>query len=290
MNSGSVTTTSANDLLFSAGASSSSVTAGGSGYTTRSTAFGNRTQDRNVSSVGTYDATMTQNSIAWVAHLVAFKADRGSAETTPPAVSISAPANNATVNGIVNVVADASDNVGVDRVQFQIDGVDTGPTDSAAPYALAWDTRTAANGPHAVRARAYDAAGNSTLSAAVNVNVANTSSFQNEILVQGGLNLPTAMKFLPDGRLLVSELQGRIRVLSPPYTSVSSTSFLEITNIGVAGVQQGIYDFVLDPNFNVNRYYYVFYTLGTPEPRPGVAVHGQRVGERHGGRKRARAL
>ena len=115
-----------------------------------------------------------------------------------------------------------------------------------------------------MRARAYDAAGNSTLSAAVNVNVANTSSFQNEILVQGGLNLPTAMKFLPDGRLLVSELQGRIRVLSPPYTSVSSTSFLQITNIGVAGVQQGIYDFVLDPNFNVNHYYYVFYTLGTP--------------------------
>ena len=130
MNSGSVTTTSANDLLFSAGASSSSVTAGGSGYTTRSTAFGNRTQDRNVASVGTYDATMTQNSTAWVAHLVAFKADRGSAETTPPDVSISAPANNATVNGIVNVTADASDNVGVDRVQFQIDGVDAGPTDS----------------------------------------------------------------------------------------------------------------------------------------------------------------
>ena len=42
-------------------------------------------------------------------------------------MSISAPANNATVNGIVNVVADASDNVGVDRVQFQIDGVDAGP-------------------------------------------------------------------------------------------------------------------------------------------------------------------
>jgi hypothetical protein len=77
MNSGSVTTTSANDLLFNAGASASSVTAGGSGYTTRSTAFGNRTQDRNVSSVGTYNATMTQNSVAWVSHLVAFRSAAG---------------------------------------------------------------------------------------------------------------------------------------------------------------------------------------------------------------------
>jgi glucose/arabinose dehydrogenase/PKD repeat protein len=264
MNSGPVNTTSANDLLFNAGASSSTVTAGGTGYTTRSTAFGNRTQDRNVSSAGAYDATMAQNSNAWVSHLVGFRADSGSADNTPPDVSISAPPNDATVSGIINVTADASDNVGVDRVQFQIDGVDTGPTDSAAPYALAWDTRTVANGPHTLRARAYDAAGNARLSAAVNVNVSNTSSFQNEILLQGGLNLPTAMKFLPDGRLLVSELQGRIRVLSPPYTSVSSTSFLQIDNIGVAGVQQGIYDFVLDPNFSVNHYYYVFYTLGTP--------------------------
>ena len=38
MNSGTVTTTRANDLLFSAGASSSSVTAGGTKYTTRSPA------------------------------------------------------------------------------------------------------------------------------------------------------------------------------------------------------------------------------------------------------------
>ena len=98
------------------------------------------------------------------------------------------------------------------------------------------------------------------------------------------------MKFLPDGRLLVSELQGKIRVLAPPYTSVDPNPFLQITNIGVAGVQQGIYDFVLDPNFGVNHYYYVFYTLGIAEPRPGVALHGQRAAQRHGAGQRARAL
>jgi glucose/arabinose dehydrogenase len=264
MNSGSVTTTRANDLLFNAGASSSDVTAGGSGYTTRSTSFGNRTQDRTVASVGAYDATMIQNSSAWVSHLVAFKADSGSTDVTPPAVSVTAPSDGATVNGIVNVTANASDDVGVTRVEFLVDGIATGLADSSAPYALTWDTRTVANGQHTLRARAYDAAGNATLSTAVNVTVANTSTFQNEILLQGGLTLPTAMKFLPDGRLLVSELQGKIRILAAPYTSVDPNPFLQITNIGVAGVQQGIYDFVLDPNFSVNHYYYVFYTLGSP--------------------------
>ena len=48
MSSGTVTTTNANDLLFAAaGASSATSTRAGRGYTTRSTAFGNRTQDRN---------------------------------------------------------------------------------------------------------------------------------------------------------------------------------------------------------------------------------------------------
>src|SRR5207244_1446908 len=40
-------------------------------------------------------------------------------DTTPPAVSISAPAANATVSGTVTVSATASDNVGVVGVQFK---------------------------------------------------------------------------------------------------------------------------------------------------------------------------
>ena len=132
-----------------------------------------------------------------------------------------------------------------------------------APYALTWDTRTSTNGGHTLTARARDAAGNSTLSSGVTVNVANANFFQNEVLATG-FDLPTAMKFLPDGRLLVSELAGRIRVLQPPYTAVDPTPFLQISNIGSAGVQQGIYDFAFDPNFATNRFFYVFYTLGTP--------------------------
>ncbi len=189
----------------------------------------------------------------------------GSGDPTPPTVAITSPASNAQVSDIVNVTANASDNIGVAGVQFLVDGVNAGVEDSAPPYALAWDTRTVSNGAHTLTARARDAAGNSTLSAPVPVNVANASSFQNEVLATG-FNLPTRIMFLPDGRMLVVELQGTIKVMSPPYTSASPTPFLQLTNVGKrsAGVQQGIYAIALDPAFSTNHYYYIFYTAGSP--------------------------
>jgi hypothetical protein len=72
MDSGPLTTAGA-ALLFNAGASGNAVTAPGPDYITRSTAFGNRTQDRNTYASGTYNATMTSNVNAWVSHLVAFR-------------------------------------------------------------------------------------------------------------------------------------------------------------------------------------------------------------------------
>ena len=131
----------------------------------------------------------------------------GSGDPTPPTVAITSPATSAQVSDIVNVTANASDNIGVAGVQFLVDGVNAGVEDADPPYALAWDTRTVSNGAHTLTARARDAAGNSTLSAAVAVNVANASSFQNEVLATG-FNLPTSIVFLPDGRMLVAELPG----------------------------------------------------------------------------------
>ena len=125
-----------------------------------------------------------------------------------PNVAITSPAANAQVSDILNVTAIASDNVGIVGVQFLVDGVNAGVEDTASPYALAWDSRTVANGAHTLTARARDAAGNSTLSAPVPVNVANASSFQNEVLATG-LNLPTSMVFLPDGRMLVPSFPAR---------------------------------------------------------------------------------
>jgi glucose/arabinose dehydrogenase/chitodextrinase len=183
-------------------------------------------------------------------------------DPTPPTVAITSPTAGTQVSDVVNVAADASDNVGVAGVQFYVDGAPTGFEDSTSPYRLSWDTYTVANGAHTLTARARDAVGNTTLSAPVTVNVANTGSFQNEVLA-AGLPLPTKMEFLPDGRMLVAELAGRVDVLPPPYTDPDPTPFLQLTNVG-NNAEQGLQYIALDPDFAANHYYYVFYTLGSP--------------------------
>src|SRR2546425_6604985 len=66
-------------------------------------------------------------------------------DTTPPTVSLTAPAGGATVSGTTTISANASDNVGVVGVQFRLDGANVGVEDTTAPYAIAWDTTTASN-------------------------------------------------------------------------------------------------------------------------------------------------
>ncbi len=94
-------------------------------------------------------------------------------DTTPPAVSVTSPAAGATVSGTLPVTASASDNVGVVGVRFKLDGSDLGAEDTTAPYSVSWSTSTASNGSHSLTAVARDAAGNSTVSGAVVVSVAN---------------------------------------------------------------------------------------------------------------------
>jgi len=99
-------------------------------------------------------------------------------DSTPPTVSITAPANGATVSGTISVSADASDNVGVAGVQFLLDGAALGAEDTAAPYSVALDTTRVANGSHTLAATARDAAGNRATSLAVTVTVSNAVRFE----------------------------------------------------------------------------------------------------------------
>ena len=108
-------------------------------------------------------------------------------DTTPPTVSISAPVNGATVSGTTTVSANASDNVGVASVQFQLDSANVGSLLTASPYTYSWNTTTASNGSHTLRAIAKDAAGNSTTSAAVTVTVSNTPADTQAPTVPTGL-------------------------------------------------------------------------------------------------------
>src|SRR4029077_17876598 len=93
-------------------------------------------------------------------------------DTTPPTVSITAPANGSTVSGTGTLRAYAADHVGVAGVQFFGDGMLLGD-DTTAPYSISVDTTASSNGQHTLTAVARDAAGNRTTSASVTVTISN---------------------------------------------------------------------------------------------------------------------
>lgn len=80
-------------------------------------------------------------------------------DTVAPTCAITSPADGATVSGTVSLTASASDNVGVAKVEFLVDGAVIG-TDLYSPYSASWNTAGFANGSHSLACRAYDAAGN----------------------------------------------------------------------------------------------------------------------------------
>lgn len=101
----------------------------------------------------------------------------GPVDVTPPTVTLTAPANGATVAGpAVVVTASASDDVGVASVQFLLDGAPLGQPDASAPYEIVWDSTAVADGAHTLGAQARDAAGNVGSAAPVQVTVNNGDS------------------------------------------------------------------------------------------------------------------
>ncbi|MGX4642360.1 S8 family serine peptidase [Massilia sp. SYSU DXS3249] len=96
-------------------------------------------------------------------------------DTSAPLASIAAPLGSSTVSGSVPVSVNASDNVGVARVDLKVNGTVVA-TDSAAPYSFSWNSTGVANGMASLVAVAIDAAGNAGASGAVAVNVANTTA------------------------------------------------------------------------------------------------------------------
>src|SRR5579885_2832152 len=125
-------------------------------------------------------ATDTSGNTATSAN-VSVKVDNTVSDTTPPTVSITSPANAATVSGTVAVQATASDNVSVASVQFQLDGVNVGSADIAPPYAYSWDTTKTSNGSHALTAIAKDGAGNTAKSSTVSGTVSVTATASDNV-------------------------------------------------------------------------------------------------------------
>jgi hypothetical protein len=123
---------------------------------------------------GTMRAGATSPRVDLDAFIVTGGGAVATGDTTAPTVTMTAPPAGNVSGTAVALTATATDNVGVVGVQFQLDGTNIGAEDTTAPYTATFNSTTVANGPHTLRARARDAAGNVTNSAAVSITVSNT--------------------------------------------------------------------------------------------------------------------
>jgi len=113
-----------------------------------------------------YYAKVTQNDgkILWSAPIWVNQV----LDNTAPVVSASVSGNS----GTLTLQADASDDIGVTRVDFRVDGQLKGSA-SSAPYSLQIASSSLSNGIHVLSVEAVDAAGNVGSASPVNFNVSN---------------------------------------------------------------------------------------------------------------------
>lgn len=96
-------------------------------------------------------------------------------DTTPPAVSLTGPANNTTVRGTITLTASADDNAGVSMLEVYDNNILIAAA-NLVPFNFNWNTTTVANGSHILTAKAYDTSGNIGYSGHLSLAVANSSA------------------------------------------------------------------------------------------------------------------
>jgi hypothetical protein len=141
-------------------------------------------------------------------------------DSTPPTVSMTTPANGASVRQTVAVSASAADNVAVAGVQFYLDGNPLGAEDTTVPYSVTWDTTTAADGSHTLSAVAWDTSGNRSVAPdpRVTVNVDNTPP-------SVSLTAPTTGSTVSGSTTVIASASDNVAVVSVQFQ-------LDGTNLG----------------------------------------------------------
>jgi hypothetical protein len=104
----------------------------------------------------THEGTVTVIAGDRVTHRVTLQIN-----DTPPTVNITYPQNNTEVNGEVLIQVEATDENGMEKVEFLIDDQPK-YTDRNAPYRYEWNTRVYTNGRHTIEVIALDNSGKRT--------------------------------------------------------------------------------------------------------------------------------
>ena len=98
-----------------------------------------------------------------------------------------------------------------------------------------------------------------------------------EALLAQGLDSPTALDVLPDGRILVAEQQGVVR--SIPADGGNPSALYSVGSVDFEG-ERGLLGLVADPDFASNGYVYLYYTTdsgGLHNRISRVRVEGDQV-------------
>jgi glucose/arabinose dehydrogenase len=78
-----------------------------------------------------------------------------------------------------------------------------------------------------------------------------------EVQIANGINTPTVLAFTPDGRILICEQSGKIRLIKDGV--LQSTAFLQLS-VNSTG-ERGLIGLAIDPDFENNQFFYVYYTV-----------------------------
>ncbi|NPV01074.1 MAG: starch-binding protein [Brevinematales bacterium] len=166
----------------------------------------------------------------------------------PPTASIASPANGASLSGIVTIVANASDNNHVAKVEFYRGTNKIGQA-TAEPYTMEWNTSYAPNGSHALTAKAYDDAGNTGTSPVVNVTTANANvppvanaGVDITVLMGNSAQFDASASYDPNGTIVSYSWNNGLSGVNPSkvYSAIGNyTVTLTVTdNEGATGTDQ----------------------------------------------------
>jgi glucose/arabinose dehydrogenase len=90
------------------------------------------------------------------------------------------------------------------------------------------------------------------------------AGFQATIIASNQIFAPTLMSFTPEGRIVIAQQNGKVKVWTG--TTVSTTPYLSLTVESTS--DRGIFGIAFDPNYATNRFVYVYYHRPTP------TIHG----------------
>lgn len=103
--------------------------------------------------------------------------------------------------------------------------------------------------------------------------------FEIEVVVDE-LNQPMSMDILKDGRILIAEKEGAIKLYNPEDHSIKEIGKIEVnsrfsvpytTSGGPHDADDGMHGIVADPDFEKNGFIYFYYSPATAEPKSEIA-------------------